>query len=87
MDFLDPITRANIAVPIETKYNMQKLRCGNCGGHKHTLWQLELKDAIIAKCVQCKNKSEIALTNEIPKLSINWVNGSDGILTVYGKRK
>lgn len=60
---------------------MKKMRCGNCGESKHELWQCEHKDAIIVKCPGCKNKSEIKIT--LPELEIGWVEGSEGILTVF----
>lgn len=61
---------------------MKKMQCGNCGGINHELWQCEKKDAIIVKCRHCGNKSAIEIY-EKPKLSIKWVKGQNGIITVF----
>lgn len=61
---------------------MKKMRCGNCGESTHYLYQCEKKNAIIVKCLSCKNKSEISLS-EKPKIEVKWVKGSVGILAVF----
>jgi hypothetical protein len=59
----------------------RQLKCGNCGNEKHTLYLIEERESILAKCVKCNNLSEITVV--APKIQIDWVDGSDGILAVF----
>lgn len=59
--------------------NLKQLRCGECGGKKHSLYIRE-NNEIIAKCVMCKSTSEIVTTK--PEILINHLDGN-GTLCVF----
>ena len=59
------------------KITYEVMYCGNCGCTDHKLKQSEV-DMLVC-CNDCGNQSSIQITK--PILSIEWVDGSDGLLT------
>jgi hypothetical protein len=61
--------------------NIEKLRCGGCGGDVHKLYKRK-NGEIIAECVHCNSKTEFIVQN--PKIEMHH-NSGDGTLCVFPK--
>lgn len=61
--------------------NAKIMRCGNCGGKDHKIYEVKKRNSIIVECNDCGNLSAIGVTQ--PKVEVLWVDGNDGILSVF----
>lgn len=61
---------------------MKKLRCGQCGHSKHTLFLTNKKD-VVAKCLKCDNKSLITAITIPSGVDIQWMKNQKGLLAVF----
>ena len=62
------------------KENMKQMQCGSCGFTKVRIYT-DLKEELIVECASCKNQS--AITVPTPKIAFTWVDGNDGLHTVF----
>lgn len=65
----------------DTMPNKWQLKCGGCGGESHKLWKHEDRESIYVSCNTCESCSELCIRT--PEITIDWVDGSSGLLTTF----
>lgn len=60
-------------------FNPQLMSCGECGEDTHRVFQTD--KGYLIECLKCRSQTFLSVS--IPKINLEWVEGSPGQLTVF----